>query len=236
MPRPFAGEIKLDVRESTPDWESFLSQRAPERAPNVLVLLRTVPRLTILPTSTPKGAAAGRAVVREARANNVFPLSDLGASGAELEKRLALEYHVPVPPSGQYTYYPGTTEVPEHSAANTHAVSFKILAEVEFTGDSQGVIVAQGSRFGGYSLWLRTARSRTPATSSEYRPRRVFRRLRPRSGRHIVGVEFTKERVGERRESQGPLKLYIDNQVVAEPLDVPIDARKERKSKLRSKH
>jgi hypothetical protein len=31
-----------------------------------------------------------------------------------------------------------------------------------------------------------------------------------------VGVEFTKQRVGERRESYGPLKLYIDDQVVAE--------------------
>jgi hypothetical protein len=31
-----------------------------------------------------------------------------------------------------------------------------------------------------------------------------------------VGVEFTKERIGERRESHGPLKLHIDDQVVAE--------------------
>jgi arylsulfatase A-like enzyme len=91
----------------------------------------------------------------EAKANNVLPLSDLAATGEQLEQRLSLEYHVPVPPSGQYTYYPGTTEVPEHSAANTKAVSFKILAEVEFTGASQGVIVAQGSRFGGYSLFVK---------------------------------------------------------------------------------
>jgi hypothetical protein len=55
----------------------------------------------------------------EAKANNVLPLSDLGATGPELEKRLSLEYHVPVPNYGPYTYYPGTTEVPEHSAANT---------------------------------------------------------------------------------------------------------------------
>ena len=39
----------------------------------------------------------------------------------------------PCPPSGQYTYYPGTTEVPERSAANDHGVSYKVLAEVEFT-------------------------------------------------------------------------------------------------------
>ena len=42
-----------------------------------------------------------------------------------------MEFHIPVPPSGQYTYYPGTTEIPERSAANVHGVSYKVLAEVE---------------------------------------------------------------------------------------------------------
>jgi hypothetical protein len=31
-----------------------------------------------------------------------------------------------------------------------------------------------------------------------------------------VGVEFTKERAGDRRESYGPLKIYVDEDVVAE--------------------
>jgi arylsulfatase A-like enzyme len=39
MPKPFQGEIKLDVRDSTPDWSAFLADRAPEGAPNVLVVL-----------------------------------------------------------------------------------------------------------------------------------------------------------------------------------------------------
>jgi arylsulfatase len=106
----------------------------------------------------------------EAKANNVLPLSDLGASGKGLEERLALEFHVPVPESGQYSYYPGTTAVPEKSAANTHAVSFKILADVDFTGESEGVIVAQGSRFGGYSMFVKAARSRSCSTSSGSHP------------------------------------------------------------------
>jgi arylsulfatase A-like enzyme len=152
----------------------------------------------------------------EAKANKVLPLSDLGASGEELETRLALEYHVHVPPSGQYTYYPGTTAVPEHSAANTHAVSFKILADVEFTWESEGVIVAQGSRFGGYSLFVKDG---TLTYAYNFLGIPAEQRLSapvPRSGRHIVGVEFTKESQGEYRESHGPLKLYIDDEVVAE--------------------
>jgi arylsulfatase len=152
----------------------------------------------------------------EAKANNVLPLSDLGVSGPELEIRLGLEYHVPVPPSGQYTYYPGTTAVPEHSAANTHAVSFKILAEVDFANDSQGVIVAQGSRFGGYSLFVKDGTLRYAFNFIGIPPEQCLEAPAPRSGRHIVGVGFTKERQGQNRESYGPMRLYVDDQVVAE--------------------
>jgi hypothetical protein len=60
-----------------------------------------------------------------------------------------------VPPSGQYIYYPGTTEVPERSAANVHAVSYKVLAEVELTDSAEGVVFAAGSRFGGHALYLK---------------------------------------------------------------------------------
>ena len=39
MAKPFNGVIKLDVRDSTPDWEPFLPPRAPDGAPNVLIVL-----------------------------------------------------------------------------------------------------------------------------------------------------------------------------------------------------
>ncbi|MGH9230291.1 MAG: hypothetical protein ACRD07_16475 [Acidimicrobiales bacterium] len=70
-----------------------------------------------------------------------------------------------MPASGQYTYYPGTREVPEASAANTINVSYRILAEVEFTGDSQGYD-------GG------------DAVSSEYKPKFEF------NGGRVVKVVF----------------------------------------------
>lgn len=37
--KEFAGVIKLDVRDSTPDWEPFILPKAPEGAPNVLIIL-----------------------------------------------------------------------------------------------------------------------------------------------------------------------------------------------------
>src|SRR4249920_3416304 len=37
--KKFKGTIKLDVRDSKADWPAFLDQKAPEGAPNVLVIL-----------------------------------------------------------------------------------------------------------------------------------------------------------------------------------------------------
>ncbi len=37
--KPFKGVIKLDIRDSKADWEPFLPPRAPEGAPNVLIVL-----------------------------------------------------------------------------------------------------------------------------------------------------------------------------------------------------
>jgi arylsulfatase A-like enzyme len=39
MSKPFKGVVNLDIRDSTPDWEPFLQPRAPEGAPNVLMIV-----------------------------------------------------------------------------------------------------------------------------------------------------------------------------------------------------
>jgi arylsulfatase len=39
MTKPFTGVVKLDIRDSTPDWEPFRQPRAPEEAPNVLMIV-----------------------------------------------------------------------------------------------------------------------------------------------------------------------------------------------------
>ena len=40
-------------------------------------------------------------------------------------------------------------------AAEIRGRSFKILAEVELTDDSEGVLLANGARFGGHTLFLK---------------------------------------------------------------------------------
>jgi hypothetical protein len=147
----------------------------------------------------------------EAEKYDVLPLNDL--SVAEF---LPLEYHAPIPVDGRYTYYPNTTEVQEASAARTQSVSFKILGHVEFTETSEGVIVAQGSRFGGYTLFVNGGELVFVYNFLGLPPEQRVSAPAPKEGSHVVGVDFQKERIGEHNETYGTLSLYIDEEVVAE--------------------
>ncbi|HEU0181776.1 MAG TPA: sulfatase/phosphatase domain-containing protein, partial [Agromyces mariniharenae] len=157
--------------------------------------------------------------MEEAKRNLVLPLNDLAILSNAEDFDLfvnTMEFHVPVPPSGQYTYYPGTSEIPERSAANTHGVSYKVLAEVELTPTTEGVIFAHGSRFGGHSLFIKDGQVVYVYNFLGIPPVYRVSAPAPTSGSHVIGVDFTKEKTGEYREGVGPLRLYVDDQQVAE--------------------
>lgn len=147
----------------------------------------------------------------EAKKNNVLPLIDVG-----VDLLHQLEFHAPPPASGRYVYYPGTTEVPEATAARTLGSSWKALAEVEFTNESQGVIFAQGSRFGGYSLFVKDGKIVFVFNFLGIPPEQRLTFAAPTSGTHIVGVEFVKDSISKNLETLGQMKLYLDDKVVAE--------------------
>jgi arylsulfatase A-like enzyme len=92
----------------------------------------------------------------EAGANGAFPLDD----------RTAVELmSTPRPqvarPRNRYRYYPDVTPVPEAQAVNIHNRSFTIGALVDIpTPGAQGVLFAQGSRFGGHALYVKDNRLR----------------------------------------------------------------------------
>src|SRR6185436_8571869 len=147
--------------------------------------------------------------LEEAKRNHVLPLNDYGVEGIH-----ELEYRVKAPINGRYVYYPGTTEVPEASAARTLGVSFKILAEVEFTKTSQGVIVSQGSRFGGYTMFLKDGQLTFVYNFLGIPPEQKLSSPAPTSGRHVVGVEFKKTSIGTNHETIGAMTLYVDDKAV----------------------
>jgi arylsulfatase A-like enzyme len=148
----------------------------------------------------------------EAGKYDVLPLDD--RTVAEL---VASQPESAIPASGVYTYYPDTTEIPEFSAANTRGRSFKILAEVEIDkADAGGVIIAQGARFGGHSLFVKDQKLYYVYNFIGLSPEQqlVSNGLQP--GKHVLGMEFVKDKTDERGVTHGTAKLYIDDKVVDE--------------------
>lgn len=152
-----------------------------------------------------------QAWMEQARLNNVLPLMDVDVVTIH-----SLEFHKEVPADGRFIYYPGTTEIPEASAAPTLGRSFKIMADVTTNANSKGVLVAQGSRFGGYSLYCKDGKVYFVYNFLGIPPEQVVSADLPAGGKHLIGVEFVKDKMSEKNEVLGTLKLHIDGKVVAE--------------------
>ena len=90
----------------------------------------------------------------EAGANNAFPLDDRTPVEILSEPRPQLSA-----PRDTYVYFPGNSPVPEWQSANTKNRSFVIGALVDLPGPgAEGVLFAQGTRFGGHALYVKNNR------------------------------------------------------------------------------
>jgi arylsulfatase len=148
----------------------------------------------------------------EAGKYDVLPLNDLGV--LEYYK---YEFKGPQPADGIFTYYPNTAEVPERQAADCHGRSFKVLAEVEVGEGADGVIMAQGSRFGGHALFVKGGRLHYVNNFIGIPPEQLVSSTEPvPSGRHVLGVSFEKERIGDRHEAYGTARLWFGDRQVGE--------------------
>jgi arylsulfatase A-like enzyme len=59
-------------------------------------------------------------------------------------------------PKSQFIYFPGGAEIPESVAPNIRNRSYTLAAEVEIeTPEAGGVLISQGSRFGGHALYVK---------------------------------------------------------------------------------
>jgi hypothetical protein len=91
----------------------------------------------------------------EATKYNVLPLDDRAMS------RMVDTLGQPtlIKNYSKYTYYPRTAEVPESLAANVKNRSHSITARVEIPSEgAEGILLTQGSRFGGYALFVKNKR------------------------------------------------------------------------------
>jgi arylsulfatase len=118
---------------------------------------------------------------------------------------------------GTFVFYPGTTEIPERTAPQTRGRSFRILADVELSdADAQGVIFAQGSRFGGHALFIKDHKLFYVNNFLGIPPEQRLVSNGLTQGPYVMGMEFNKEGVGEHHETLGKGRLYINDKVVAE--------------------
>src|SRR6476659_6781974 len=147
----------------------------------------------------------------EADANFVLPLDDRPAVEVINDVRPQGE-----PPRSRYIYFPDTTPIPEASAANIRGRSYKILADVEVTPDTEGVIFAHGARFGGHTLFIKDRKLHYVYNFLGIKPEQTFVSPELQPGQLTLGVEFVRESTGEHGESLGTAKLYVGEQVVAE--------------------
>lgn len=150
---------------------------------------------------------------KQAEINKVLPLDDRSAKDV-----LGIERPSAEEPRDRYIYYPNTAPVPEGVAVNIRGRSFKILANVEITdAEPSGVIFAHGSRFGGHTLFIKNKKLYYVYNFLGIKPEQVFEsNISLKPGKYTLGMEFTKESVGEYAESIGTMKLYVDDTVVAE--------------------
>ena len=90
----------------------------------------------------------------EAGRNDAFPLDDRSPLEIILTPRPQL-----ASPRERYVYYPDVAEVPESQSVNVRNRSFAIGAVVDIPAPgAQGVLYAQGSRFGGHALYVKEDR------------------------------------------------------------------------------
>ena len=133
-------------------------------------------------------------------------------------KYLMIERPSAEPKRDRYVYYPDTAPVPEGVAVSVRNRSYKILANVEIIdADAGGVIFAHGSRFGGHSLFIKDHKLHYVYNFLGIKPEQKFVSsvdLKP--GKFTLGMEFTRTGAGPHQESLGTMKLYVNDQVVAE--------------------
>lgn len=169
----------------------------------------------------------------EAEYNLVLPLDDHGALAQLNYPRPSSE-----PPRLTYLYYPHTAAVPEGVAVNIRGRSYKVLANIEITdANCSGVIFANGSRFGGHTLFIKDKKLYYVYNFLGVMPEQQYVSGELKPGKYTVGMEFIREKAGDHHESIGTMKLYVNDRVEAVgPLRTQeqyLDLEKEAQQRLR---
>ncbi len=146
----------------------------------------------------------------EAGKYNVLPLD------SRMQLRMGERKPGTIPTGNRRVFYPGGAPQFEYTAINVKDRSHTITADVEIPTDgAEGVLLAHGSWFAGYSFYVKDGRLAYAHNCMGLAEYRVDAAERIAPGRHVLAFAFT--RTGPHR---GRGTLSIDGRVVGEG-DIP---------------
>jgi arylsulfatase A-like enzyme len=117
----------------------------------------------------------------------------------------------------RYVYYPNTQVLPEGDMAQIRGRSYDFLVEVSFGDKPEGVLFANGSRFGGHSLYVKDGRLKYVNNFVGLEEQMLVSDTALPTGDCTVGVAFEMENVDkEAMQTNGTATLYINDKKVAE--------------------
>jgi arylsulfatase len=130
----------------------------------------------------------------------------------------------PRPRRKRFTYYPGAGTIEGAAAVNVRNRSHTITAEVEIPASgAEGVLIADGGRFGGFSLYVKDGRLSYAYNFLGRQRWHVHSESKIAAGKSVL--QFSFEKTGEQPfGAGGVVRLYVDGKVAGEgkiPFTVP---------------
>lgn len=161
-----------------------------------------------LAAAQPQKLAEMRALFdREAKANNVYPLTNTSDAWAVVRQYKASDS---VRRSNQWTYGGPTARIPEPLAPAVQSSSFVIEADLVLEREANGTVAAIGGRHGGFALYLREGRPVFAYRSMDLKLSEIVADRALGEGRTRISLTF--HRRGDR---EADVEIMADGSAVA---------------------
>jgi arylsulfatase A-like enzyme len=119
--------------------------------------------------------------------------------------------------ANRYVYLPNTLEVPESNAVSTLGRSWKFAVEVDLDKDAQGVLFSQGSRFGGYAMYIKDGKLKFVYNYVGLEEQMLIADAALPTGDCVLGVSYDNESIAEDKHAAfGTATLFINDKQVAQ--------------------
>ena len=117
-------------------------------------------------------------------------------------------------------FFPGMGRLSENSVVSIKNRSFSITAEIDVTdGGANGVIIAQGGRFGGWAVYAKDGKAKFVYNTLGIQEFATVADAPNPTGRHQIRMEFAYD--GGGLAKGGDVTLYYDGDLVRNSSSTP---------------